>query len=98
MCILGQSHLSVQQCGVNVLLAASPRAATCQSVRRARQPANRSDASRDCAITRLPGGELHTRMEMIATVVQSTASGTVNCPNVSILHRDCALAGRDDQN
>ena len=37
--------------------------------------------SRDCAITRLPGGELRTRMEVIVTVVQLPVSGTVNCAN-----------------
>ena len=58
----------------------------------ARQAANRGSVARDCAITRLPGGELRTRVEMIATVVRLTAQGTVNCPNAPLPHRDCAFA------
>ena len=40
---------------------------------------------RDCAIARLPGGELRTRLEAIATVMRLTASQTVKWPNVSCL-------------
>ena len=94
-CILGSRICAP---GDNVLLATrqTPRAmhaAMRQRLPRARQHANRRRGVRDCAITRLAGGELHTRTEKIETVVQLTASQTVNSPNVSKPYRDCAFAG-----
>ena len=48
---------------------------------------------RDCAIARLADSELHTHLDVIATVVQLTAWQTVNCPDVAMAHRDCAFDG-----
>ena len=50
---------------------------------------------RDCANDRLPGSQRATRVDLISTVVRLTARRTVNCPNVSCSHHDCALVGWD---
>ena len=50
-------------------------------------------ARRGCAIDRLAVGKLRTRMDVITTVVRLTASGTVNCANVSMRECVCAFAG-----
>jgi hypothetical protein len=57
-----------------------------------------SAVRRACAFDHLPGGELGTRLEGILTVVRLTASGPVNCANVStrtaIVQLPCANHGR----